>query len=98
MNAVDQEWRILGDGKAMDVYLPRMTAVMNVVPKQGETLSDLLDRERINVVLRESQSAAQPWATLPEFQDFVANPQRYGFTYASVGSDFLIRQGVGSND
>ncbi len=94
MNAVDQEWRILGDGKAMDVYLPRMTAVMNVVPKQGETLSDLLDRERINVVLRESPSAAQPWTTLPEFQDFLANPQRYGFTYASVGSDFLIRQGV----
>jgi len=85
------EWRMLGGGQGLTTYVPRLTETLDADPLPNESFGELLDRLSINAILTGSTETS-PWADMPGFGEFLADPEEFGFRTQYPGSQLVLRE------
>lgn len=84
------EWRLLGGGQGLATYVPRINETPGATALPGESFVQMLQRLSINVVLTGSTEVS-PWASVPGFDLFAADPESFGFRTLHPGSQLVIK-------
>jgi hypothetical protein len=85
-------WHLLAMDYGLEAFVPGLDRP--VAPVQaGETMAEYLDRTGTNAALVNDRLAQGPWAALPGFAEFAADPAAFGFRPLAEGSHVWVRDG-----
>lgn len=91
MNTASTQWRILTPERPLDLYLTNGRQILE--PGQdATTFTELLDANNVNAIFDGILVRQADYASLDGFEEFLANPEAFGFTSIIPESPFLIRQ------
>jgi hypothetical protein len=90
LNSVDTRWNLLASDRPVEPYVDSLTTIVPEIT-DGETFSEFLDSNRVNVSLVLPLITFEPYASLPGFQEFYEDPSTFGFTQLVQGSPFWVK-------
>ena len=90
LNSSDTQWKLLGTDRPVEPYVDSLTMVVPTIT-EGESFSDFLDSNEVNVSLVLPLITFEPYAALPGFQEFYEDPSQFGFTQMAPESPFWVR-------
>lgn len=86
----DTKWKLLGTDRPVEPYVDSLTTVVPMIT-EGESFSEFLDSNDVNVSLVLPLLTFEPYAALPGFQEFYKDPSQFGFTQMAPESPFWVR-------
>lgn len=90
LNSTDTEWKLLGTDRPVEPYVDSLTTIVPTIT-EGQSFSEFLDSNEVNVSLVLPLITFEPYAALPGFQEFYEDPSRFGFTQMAPESPFWVR-------